>query len=111
MKISQFAEMVRIGFDAVGLSDNPAAQAALEEFLDKVDYLYDGDKDSMSSRLEVVDMEVVVRGTNVRVSGVVGMIVDGYTWSDVLREYPEIEEDDLRACLQFATANDVESAA
>ena len=105
MKISQFAELVRLGFEAAGLSDNVAAQAALEDFLDKIDYVADDDTDEMSSRLEVVDMQVVVHGTDVAVSEVVQMVADGYTWSDVLHKYPEIEDDDVRACLQFAVAN------
>ena len=107
MKISQYAELVRLGFDAAGLSEDPAAQSALEDFLDKIDYLAGGKKDQLSDRLEVApDMKVTVKGTNVTPSFVTEMIVDGYTWSDVMRHCPELEEDDIRACLRFVVESE-----
>jgi uncharacterized protein (DUF433 family) len=50
----------------------------------------------------VSDDSPVVRGTWVTVSQVVSLIVDGFTWADILRSHPELTEDDLRACLAFA---------
>jgi uncharacterized protein (DUF433 family) len=48
----------------------------------------------------------VVRGTWVTVSQVVSLIVDGWTWSDVLRTHPELTEDDIRACLSYSVEQD-----
>jgi uncharacterized protein (DUF433 family) len=48
----------------------------------------------------------VVRGTWVTVSQVVSLIVDGWTWSDVLRTHPELTEDDIRACLSYTIEQD-----
>jgi len=48
----------------------------------------------------------VVRGTRVTADHIVSLIVDGWTWSDILRSHPELTEDDLRACLLFATEAD-----
>jgi uncharacterized protein (DUF433 family) len=44
----------------------------------------------------------VVKGTWVTVSQIVSLIVDGFTWADILRSHPELVEDDIRACLAFA---------
>lgn len=43
----------------------------------------------------------VVRGTGVTVRRVVSMVVDGYRWADILRIHPELDEDDIRACLAY----------
>lgn len=48
----------------------------------------------------------VVRGTWVTVRQVVSLIVDGWTWSDVLHTHPELTEDDIRACLAFTVEQD-----
>lgn len=48
----------------------------------------------------------VVRGTWVTADSVVSKIVDGWTWADVLRTYPELTEDDIRACLVHVIEND-----
>jgi uncharacterized protein (DUF433 family) len=48
----------------------------------------------------------VVRGTWVTVRQVVSLIVDGWTWSDVLHTHPELTEDDIRACLAYTVEQD-----
>ena len=48
----------------------------------------------------------VVRGTWVTVRHVVALVVDGWTWDDILRTHPELSEPDLRACLAYAVEND-----
>ncbi len=48
----------------------------------------------------------VVRGTWVTVGHVVSLIVDGWTWSDVLRTHPELTEDDIRTCLAYTVEQD-----
>ncbi|MFO0908137.1 MAG: DUF433 domain-containing protein [Isosphaeraceae bacterium] len=48
----------------------------------------------------------VVKGTWVTAGQVVSRIVDGWTWSDVLRTHPELTEDDIRACLAYTVAQD-----
>ncbi len=44
----------------------------------------------------------IVRGTWVTVDQVIALIVDGWTWKDILRSHPELTEDDLRACLSYS---------
>lgn len=44
----------------------------------------------------------VVRGTWVTAKHIVSLIVDGWTWSDILRTHPELVQDDIRSCLSYA---------
>ena len=48
----------------------------------------------------------VVRGTWVTVAHVVTLVVDGWTWAEILRDHPELSEEDVRICLSFATEGD-----
>ncbi len=50
---------------------------------------------------EVSDSSPVVRGTWITASRVVSLIVDGWSWADILRTHPELTEADLRACLHY----------
>jgi len=50
---------------------------------------------------DVSDTSPVVRDTWVTAAHVVSLVVDGWTWSDILRTHPEITENDLRACLAY----------
>jgi uncharacterized protein (DUF433 family) len=40
------------------------------------------------------------------VSHVVSLIVDGWTWSNILRTHPELTEEDIRTCLAYTVAED-----
>jgi uncharacterized protein (DUF433 family) len=48
----------------------------------------------------------VIHGTWVTVAQVVSLIVDGWTWSDILRAHPELTEDDIRICLAYTVAEE-----
>ena len=48
----------------------------------------------------------MIKGTWVTVSQVVSLIVDGWTWSDILRAHPELTEDDIRTCLAYTVAEE-----
>lgn len=43
-----------------------------------------------------------IRGLRIPVATVVGMVADGMTRPEILRAYPDLEEDDIREALQFA---------
>ena len=49
----------------------------------------------------VSDHSPVVRGTWITVGQVISRIVDGWTWADILRAHPELDEEDIRACLDY----------
>jgi uncharacterized protein (DUF433 family) len=54
----------------------------------------------------VSETSPVVKGTWVTASHVVSLVVDGWTWSDVLRAHPELTEDDIRICLSYTIEQD-----
>ena len=43
-----------------------------------------------------------VRGMRIRVSDVLDLYAAGLTAEDILKELPDLEPEDLKACLQFA---------
>ncbi len=43
-----------------------------------------------------------IKGTRVPVSVLVGSIADGDAFEEILRSYPQLTEEDLRAALHFA---------
>ena len=44
----------------------------------------------------------VVRGTRLSVDFVIGLMADGWTEPDILRNYPGLSHDDVAACLAYA---------
>jgi uncharacterized protein (DUF433 family) len=44
----------------------------------------------------------VVRGTRLAVEFVVGLLGDGWTEAEILRNYPGLTREDILACLQYA---------
>jgi micrococcal nuclease len=55
---------------------------------------------------DVSEDSPVVRGTWCTVKHIISLIVDGWTWSDVLRTHPELTTDDIRTCLSYAVAEE-----
>lgn len=43
-----------------------------------------------------------VRGMRIRVSDILEMLGDGVSMEEVLKDFPDLERDDILACLQFA---------
>lgn len=43
-----------------------------------------------------------VRGLRIAVSDVLGWLAVGMTHAEILSQYPELSEDDIRACLAYA---------
>lgn len=44
----------------------------------------------------------VIKGTRLSVEFIVGLLAQGWTEEEVLRNYPGIERDDILACLAYA---------
>lgn len=44
----------------------------------------------------------IIRGTRLSVEFVVGLLVDGWSEADVLRNYPKLVHEDIVACLRYA---------
>jgi len=45
----------------------------------------------------------VIRGTRIPVAVLIAQLAEGASWQDVMRGYPEISEEDIRAALQYAS--------
>jgi uncharacterized protein (DUF433 family) len=45
-----------------------------------------------------------IRGMRMTVSLVVNLVANGMSTEDIIREYPELETDDVRQALQYASA-------
>lgn len=45
-----------------------------------------------------------VRGYRLRVKDVLELLAHGTSWEEILADYPFLEADDIRACLEFAAA-------
>jgi len=44
----------------------------------------------------------VIRGTRLSVDFVIGLMADGWTEAEILRNYPGLTHEDLAACLAYA---------
>lgn len=51
---------------------------------------------------KVLTGKAVVRGTRLSVEHLVGLLAQGWTEADVLRNYPGLTRDDILACLAYA---------
>ncbi|HXQ28565.1 MAG TPA: DUF433 domain-containing protein [Gemmatimonadales bacterium] len=51
----------------------------------------------------VMDGMACVRGLRIPVATVVAMVADGMTANEILGAYPDLESDDIREALQYAT--------
>lgn len=45
-----------------------------------------------------------VRGMRIRVKDVLDLLAAGVSENEILKDYPYLEPDDIRACLEFAAA-------
>ena len=45
-----------------------------------------------------------IRGMRITVALVVNLMANGMSTDDIIREYPELESDDIRQALQYASA-------
>jgi len=43
-----------------------------------------------------------IRGFRIRVKDILELLAHGAAWDEILRDYPFLEADDIRACLQYA---------
>ncbi|MGB8354771.1 MAG: DUF433 domain-containing protein [Chthoniobacteraceae bacterium] len=45
-----------------------------------------------------------IRGMHIRVMDVLDLLASGVPEDEILEDYPDIQAEDIRACLQFASA-------
>ena len=52
---------------------------------------------------EVLVGKPVIRGTRLAVEFIIDLLAQGWTYDDILRNYPGLELEDIRACLRYAS--------
>jgi uncharacterized protein (DUF433 family) len=50
----------------------------------------------------ILGSKPVVKGTRLSVDFIIDLLAQGWTVSEILRNYPGLEQDDIRACLAYA---------
>lgn len=60
--------------------------------------------DRITVNSEVMHGRPTVRGLRVRVADVLLLLAAGASESEILADYPYLEPDDIRACLEYAAA-------
>lgn len=48
--------------------------------------------------------QACVKGTRIPVHQIIGMLANGDTIEDLLKEYPSLKRDDILACLSYAAS-------
>jgi len=43
-----------------------------------------------------------IRGLRIRVKDLLELLAHGASWNEILEDYPDLETDDIKACLEFA---------
>ena len=46
----------------------------------------------------------IIRGMRISVELILGLLAQGESWESILDDYPDLEPDDIRACLAYAHA-------
>lgn len=53
---------------------------------------------------EIFDGKPIIRGMRISVELIVSLLAQGQTWESILADYPDLESEDIRACLAYAHA-------
>ncbi len=56
----------------------------------------------------VIDQKIlvgkpVVKGTRLSVEFVLELLANGWSYEEILKNYPQLKREDIQACLQYAT--------
>ena len=61
-------------------------------------------KDRIVMNPDVLAGKPVVKGTRLSVEFVVDLLAQGWPEDEILRNYPRLTRDDIKACLRYASA-------
>ena len=59
--------------------------------------------DRITVNPEVMGGKPCIREMRVTVGTIIGLIAEGHAVDEILKEYPYLEKDDIRQCLQYAS--------
>ena len=55
-------------------------------------------------RAEVFGGKPIIRGMRISVELILGLLAQGESFEDIIDDYPDLEPDDIRACVAYAHA-------
>ena len=58
----------------------------------------------ISSNPAIFGGKPIIRGMRISVEMILGLLSQGESWDNLLDDYPDLEVDDIRACLAYAHA-------
>lgn len=53
---------------------------------------------------EIFDGKPIIRGMRISAELILSLLAQGESWEDIRADYPDLEADDIRACLAYAHA-------
>ena len=53
---------------------------------------------------DILTGKPVIKGTRLAVEFIIGLLAHGWTEAEILKNYPHIVREDIRACLAYASA-------
>ena len=59
-------------------------------------------EESLEKRISFKNGKAYIKGTNITVEKILELLGEGKTFDDILKMYPELERDDIKAALLFA---------
>ncbi len=62
-------------------------------------------KDRIELNPKVCSGKPVIKGTRIPVSVILEQIAQGESWDDLLKGYPELNKEDIKAALLYASAS------
>ena len=62
-------------------------------------------RDRIQRDPQVAGGEAVIKGTRVTLRTVLGSLAEGATTAEILKDFPTLSEDDVRAAIAFAAAS------
>ena len=60
--------------------------------------------DRITFNPDIMGGKACIRGIRITVSLIVNLVANGMTTEEILREYPDLEPEDIRQALQYAAA-------
>lgn len=58
----------------------------------------------IASNPDIFGGKPIIRGMRISVELILSLLTQGETWAAILDDYPDLENDDIRACLAYARA-------
>jgi uncharacterized protein (DUF433 family) len=61
-------------------------------------------RDRITIDLNICHGQACIKGTRIPVHQIIGMLANGDTIDELLKEYPSLQREDILACLDYAAA-------